>query len=478
MFSTQSPLSRSTLVKRLLVSVPHPLFAALSVDFIPTVAERNLSRRAIAEILALSEIKPAALHSEGRIVDVNAAANARGIRIGMPAQDALRLTPFLRLAAVDPSERHQIETLLAMLLRLSLEGLSTESTTFKLFSVALQHSPKASAQSNPTGALRFLVEATGEDAVQQLRTLKVALENEAHLVHLPIQTFEPNEDWLHSASYQPIAGRTDQIETTLRFLNDTLLDHETYEIALRRAITIARAVASAQSNEREWTITVQPSQTESNSVQQTLASTCIRMTAASSNAQLTADLRRAIGRLAMASGGALLTLTVQSSAESACVEDGSALNQRPNPCKPTSRLALEFLQRFGTSRVFQLERSVADDPEAAYNAVVPSHFGSWDSNALVQASRPAASARTVVRAGSDNSAALDEPSFILPKPMPLPQRKGVPYRHGAIRFQSSSQTTLLRNGRRYYRGEDATGDSLWLFQDLNTQAWFLAGRFL
>ena len=475
MFSTQSPLFRSTLVKHLLVSVPHPLFAGLSVEFTPTFAERNLSRRAIAEMLAQSEIKPAALHSKGRIVEVNPAASTRGIRIGMPAQDALRLTPFLRLAAVDPNERHQIKTLLTMLLRLSLERLSTESSTFKLFTVSLEQSSRAS--SNPTGAMLFLVEASSENAVQQLRTLKVALESEAHSVHLPVQTFEPNEAWLQSASYLPIAERTDRIETTLRFLNDTLLDPETYEIALRRAISIARAVASAQNIELEWTIAVQPSQTRSDSAQQALASTWIRMTGASANDQLAADLRRAIGRIATASGGAFLRLVVHSSAESACADSRSALNQRPNPRKPTSRLASEFLQRYGTSRVFQLEHSVADDPEAAYTAVAPSHFGSWDSNA-VQAPRPAALPQTVLRVGSDNSAALDEPSFILPKPMPLPQRKGVPYRHGAIRFQSSSQTTLLRNGRRYCRGEDATGDSLWLFQDISTQTWFLAGRFL
>ena len=74
----------------------------------------------------------------------------------------------------------------------------------------------------------------------------------------------------------------------------------------------------------------------------------------------------------------------------------------------------------------------------------------------------------------------DRPAFLLPEPQRLPVRAGRPWRHGPVRLLTSGESIPTERcaDRIYYRGEDETRETLWLYHDGRNDAWYLAGRFL
>ena len=456
--STPPALSEST-VRALALRVRRPLFSALSVDFVPMPREAGLSRAAIAERLAQSKTEPAALHAKGRIRSMNEAAERCGIRIGMPAADALRLTARLRLAAVDPAEEADLAALLAAVAR---KNLAARGPAF--CSQAALFAAESSERDELLLLLRLPEREAQEAALSQLIS---NLKNDAQKLRLNAEVLPWSLPSKRKGILRPLALRTERACMVLRFLNSTLLERETHDTALARMTYLAESVGGSQAC--CWTIATTPAADGRADKPAFVA----RTEGCSQRGTLAADLRRAALRMTAASGGALLDLVVRTDHPSSAETAACSLN-------PFSKLAASLLERYGPKNVFQLEETDRPQPEAATKRTLPLRFGAPASDHAAGASLLRA---PLPEPAGCRAAALAEPSFIYEAPQPLPVRNGLPCRHGPIRLIERADPNLERGKsssckRLYWRGEDATGEALWLFRDVLTNAWFLAGRYI
>lgn len=77
------------------------------------------------------------------------------------------------------------------------------------------------------------------------------------------------------------------------------------------------------------------------------------------------------------------------------------------------------------------------------------------------------------------SAADLPPIEIFPEIQSLPASGGLPIFNGPLELLDGPKqlSSAAKDPRRYYRARSATGELLWIFQDLQNRRWFLQGRF-
>lgn len=123
----------------------------------------------------------------------------------------------------------------------------------------------------------------------------------------------------------------------------------------------------------------------------------------------------------------------------------------------TSPLVRSLTQIVGRSRVYQLALTGDLRPEAA------------------QQREPLPGYAHILQA----SAADLPPIEIFPEIQSLPTSGGLPIFNGPLELLDGPKrlSSTAKDPRRYYRARSATGELLWIFQDLQNRRWFLQGRF-
>ena len=136
----------------------------------------------------------------------------------------------------------------------------------------------------------------------------------------------------------------------------------------------------------------------------------------------------------------------------------------------TSPLVRSLTQIVGHSRVYQLALTGDLRPEAAQQRVPALNL-----SGSAHQREPLPAYAHILQA----SAADLPPIEIFPEIQSLPTSGGLPIFNGPLELLDGPKrlSSAAKDPRRYYRARSATGELLWIFQDLQNRRWFLQGRF-
>lgn len=136
----------------------------------------------------------------------------------------------------------------------------------------------------------------------------------------------------------------------------------------------------------------------------------------------------------------------------------------------TSPLVRSLTQIVGRSRVYQLALTGDLRPEAAQQ-----HVPALNLSGSAHQREPLPAYAHILQA----SAADLPPIEIFPEIQSLPASGGLPIFNGPLELLDGPKrlSSAAKDPRRYYRARSATGELLWIFQDLQNRRWFLQGRF-
>lgn len=379
--------------------------------------------------------RPCALLVDGRIEARNAAANALGIRRSMTADKALEVLPQLELERAGSSAAAELSLLMLLIAR----GYSEEA--------ALIRSPGS-------GAAALLLKCGAKEADEaSLRFSSLGMEN------FPATGASPKE-----ALEKAVAAAKDA---------HAAFDAEALE---RHARTFApqQLLRPGPKEAFSFRATLDPDEKplQTERIAAALHSWC----AAGEFTRLTLeiDVRDETGRPVRRFCDCSRTFTLDGcdpleeefkirrllleAAASTIAGSLSIEAHGEKGVRSASPLVRKLEERFGATRVYQLERTGNILPESLQRRVP------------AESLLPRAHQRPPVAATE-----LELPAEIFPQPREVPlDRTMQPVLEGPLHLKTQGSAA---NGRTYYAAESVRGELLWIYREDSSGRWFLQGRF-
>ncbi|KAB7652865.1 hypothetical protein FG381_05070 [Sutterella faecalis] len=381
--------------------------------------------------------EPAALAVEGRIEARNTCAHAHGIRRGMTEEEALLRLPPLHLERARATAAAELTTLMLLLARrYSKEARLIRSPGSGAAALLLRcgssDGEKAHACFEALGMKNF--SATGS-------TLMEALDRAVSSAKDELEAFDTEGLVKHARAFGAGVQSLPELKETLALR--ATLDPDTKPLQAERMAAAIGSWAAAEAFNR-LTIEVALRDEAGRPIRRFWEHSRVFIFDEDNPEEETRELAHFL--LEAASSTLLGSLSLQVRGE--------------KRIRQTSSLVRKLEERFGSKRVFQLERTGRMLPETLQRHVP------------AETLRPRAHQRPPVKS---EAAGLSFPTEIFSEPREVPLDRGLqPVLEGSLALEPEGRAM---NGRTYYRARSTRGERLWLYREDASGRWFLQGRF-
>lgn len=380
---------------------------------------------------------PAALAVEGRIEARNAAADAHGIRRGMMEKEALLRLPGLSLEHARATAAAELTTLMLLLAqRYSREARLIRSpgsgAAALLLLCGCEEGERAHARFEALGFDNFAASAS---------TLMEALQKAVRSAEDEAEAFDAEGLVKHARAFGASVRNLPEMNEALALR--ATLDPDAKPLQAER---MAAAIASWAAAEAFNQLTLETSLRDEagRPVRRFWEHSRVFTFEEEDAEKRTRELAHFL--LEAASATLLGSLSLKMRGEKRIREASSLVRQ------------LE--ERFGSRRVFQLERTGRMLPETLQRHVP------------AETLRPRAHQRPPVRS---EAGGLPFPTEVFAEPRELPLGSGLqPVLEGPLELEAEDRAI---NGRTYYSARSVRGERLWLYREDASGRWFLQGRF-
>lgn len=380
---------------------------------------------------------PAALAVEGRIEARNAAADAHGIRRGMTEKEALLRLPGLSLEHARATAAAELTTLMLLLAqRYSREARLIRSpgsgAAALLLLCGCEEGERAHARFEALGFDNFA--ASASIRVEALQKAVRSAEDEA-------EAFDAEGLVKHARAFGASVRNLPEMNEALALR--ATLDPDAKPLQAER---MAAAIASWAAAEAFNQLTLETSLRDEagRPVRRFWEHSRVFTFEEEDAEKRTRELAHFLLEAASATLLGSLSLKVRGEKR----------------IREASSLVRQLEERFGSRRVFQLERTGRMLPETLQRHVP------------AETLRPRAHQRPPVRS---EAGGLPFPTEVFAEPRELPLGSGLqPVLEGPLELEAEDRAI---NGRTYYSARSVRGERLWLYREDASGRWFLQGRF-
>lgn len=380
---------------------------------------------------------PAALAVEGRIEARNAAADAHGIRRGMTEKEALLRLPGLSLEHARATAAAELTTLMLLLAqRYSREARLIRSpgsgAAALLLLCGCEEGERAHARFEALGFDNFAASAS---------TLMEALQKAVRSAEDEAEAFDAEGLVKHARAFGASVRNLPEMNEALALR--ATLDPDAKPLQAER---MAAAIASWAAAEAFNQLTLETSLHDEagRPVRRFWEHSRVFTFEEEDAEKRTRELAHFLLEAASATLLGSLSLKVRGEKR----------------IREASSLVRQLEERFGSRRVFQLERTGRMLPETLQRHVP------------AETLRPRAHQRPPVRS---EAGGLPFPTEVFAEPRELPLGSGLqPVLEGPLELEAEDRAI---NGRTYYSARSVRGERLWLYREDASGRWFLQGRF-
>lgn len=380
---------------------------------------------------------PAALAVEGRIEARNAAADAHGIRRGMTEKEALLRLPGLSLEHARATAAAELTTLMLLLAqRYSREARLIRSpgsgAAALLLLCGCEEGERAHARFEALGFDNFAASAS---------TLMEALQKAVRSAEDEAEAFDAEGLVKHARAFGASVRNLPEMNEALALR--ATLDPDAKPLQAER---MAAAIASWAAAEAFNQLTLETSLRDEagRPVRRFWEHSRVFTFEEEDAEKRTRELAHFLLEAASATLLGSLSLKVRGEKR----------------IREASSLVRQLEERFGSRRVFQLERTGRMLPETLQRHVP------------AETLRPRAHQRPPVRS---EAGGLPFPTEVFAEPRELPLGSGLqPVLEGPLELEAEDRAI---NGRTYYSARSVRGERLWLYREDTSGRWFLQGRF-
>ena len=380
---------------------------------------------------------PAALAVEGRIEARNAAADAHGIRRGMTEKEALLRLPGLSLEHARATAAAELTTLMLLLAqRYSREARLIRSpgsgAAALLLLCGCEEGERAHARFEALGFDNFAASAS---------TLMEALQKAVRSAEDEAEAFNAEGLVKHARAFDASVRNLPEMNEALALR--ATLDPDAKPLQAER---MAAAIASWAAAEAFNQLTLETSLRDEagRPVRRFWEHSRVFTFEEEDAEKRTRELAHFLLEAASATLLGSLSLKVRGEKR----------------IREASSLVRQLEERFGSRRVFQLERTGRMLPETLQRHVP------------AETLRPRAHQRPPVRS---EAGGLPFPTEVFAEPRELPLGSGLqPVLEGPLELEAEDRAI---NGRTYYSARSVRGERLWLYREDASGRWFLQGRF-
>lgn len=380
---------------------------------------------------------PAALAVEGRIEARNAAADAHGIRRGMTEKEALLRLPGLSLEHARATAAAELTTLMLLLAqRYSREARLIRSpgsgAAALLLLCGCEEGERAHARFEALGFDNFAASAS---------TLMEALQKTVRSAEDEAEAFDAEGLVKHARAFGASVRNLPEMNEALALR--ATLDPDAKPLQAER---MAAAIASWAAAEAFNQLTLETSLRDEagRPVRRFWVHSRVFTFEEEDAEKRTRELAHFLLEAASATLLGSLSLKVRGEKR----------------IREASFLVRQLEERFGSRRVFQLERTGRMLPETLQRHVP------------AETLRPRAHQRPPVRS---EAGGLPFPTEVFAEPRELPLGSGLqPVLEGPLELEAEDRAI---NGRTYYSARSVRGERLWLYREDASGRWFLQGRF-
>lgn len=380
---------------------------------------------------------PAALAVEGRIEARNAAADAHGIRRGMTEKEALLRLPGLSLEHARATAAAELTTLMLLLAqRYSREARLIRSpgsgAAALLLLCGCEEGERAHARFEALGFDNFAASAS---------TLMEALQKAVRSAEDEAEAFDAEGLVKHARAFGASVRNLPEMNEALALR--ATLDPDAKPLQAER---MAAAIASWAAAEAFNQLTLETSLRDEvgRPVRRFWEHSRVFTFEEEDAEKRTRELAHFLLEAASATLLGSLSLKVRGEKR----------------IREASSLVRQLEERFGSRRVFQLERTGRMLPETLQRHVP------------AETLRPRAHQRPPVRS---EAGGLSFPTEVFAEPRELPLGSGLqPVLEGPLELEAEDRAI---NGRTYYSARSVRGERLWLYREDASGRWFLQGRF-
>lgn len=380
---------------------------------------------------------PAALAVEGRIEARNAAADAHGIRRGMTEKEALLRLPGLSLEHARATAAAELTTLMLLLAqRYSREARLIRSpgsgAAALLLLCGCEEGERAYARFEALGFDNFAASAS---------TLMEALQKTVRSAEDEAEAFDAEGLVKHARAFGASVRNLPEMNEALALR--ATLDPDAKPLQAER---MAAAIASWAAAEAFNQLTLETSLRDEagRPVRRFWVHSRVFTFEEEDAEKRTRELAHFLLEAASATLLGSLSLKVRGEKR----------------IREASFLVRQLEERFGSRRVFQLERTGRMLPETLQRHVP------------AETLRPRAHQRPPVRS---EAGGLPFPTEVFAEPRELPLGSGLqPVLEGPLELEAEDRAI---NGRTYYSARSVRGERLWLYREDASGRWFLQGRF-
>ena len=380
---------------------------------------------------------PAALAVEGRIEARNAAADAHGIRRGMTEKEALLRLPGLSLEHARATAAAELTTLMLLLAqRYSREARLIRSpgsgAAALLLLCGCEEGERAHARFEALGFDNFAASAS---------TLMEALQKTVRSAEDEAEAFDAEGLVKHARAFGASVRNLPEMNEALA-LRATLDPDAKPLQAERMAAAIASWAAAEAFNQLPLETSLRDE--AGRPVRRFWVHSRVFTFEEEDAEKRTRELAHFLLEAASATLLGSLSLKVRGEKR----------------IREASFLVRQLEERFGSRRVFQLERTGRMLPETLQRHVP------------AETLRPRAHQRPPVRS---EAGGLPFPTEVFAEPRELPLGSGLqPVLEGPLELEAEDRAI---NGRTYYSARSVRGERLWLYREDASGRWFLQGRF-
>lgn len=380
---------------------------------------------------------PAALAVEGHIEARNAAADAHGIRRGMTEKEALLRLPGLSLEHARATAAAELTTLMLLLAqRYSREARLIRSpgsgAAALLLLCGCEEGERAHARFEALGFDNFAASAS---------TLMEALQKAVRSAEDEAEAFNAEGLVKHARAFGASVRNLPEMNEALALR--ATLDPDAKPLQAER---MAAAIASWAAAEAFNQLTLETSLRDEagRPVRRFWEHSRVFTFEEEDAEKRTRELAHFLLEAASATLLGSLSLKVRGEKR----------------IREASSLVRQLEERFGSRRVFQLERTGRMLPETLQRHVP------------AETLRPRAHQRPPVRS---EAGGLPFPTEVFAEPRELPLGSGLqPVLEGPLELEAEDRAI---NGRTYYSARSVRGERLWLYREDASGRWFLQGRF-